>query len=310
MRRKFFPITAIVLIAVLVLGAAALYIAAAKIYRTSFNRRYGSAIPLPGQMEKYPAMTRTRHTFEAMQGHTLVGYLYTDAQGAQSKAMVVFAHGLGEGGQSGYLEIYDYLVRSGYCVFAYDATANDESEGEALGGLPQGIADMDHAVTYAQNLPETVGLPLVLMGYSWGGLSASNTLNTHPEAAATVAMAGWNDATDLVVRKGTEMLGSKMKLVLPFLRLYERVTYRQYAAGTAMSGFAKSEGGVMIVHGELDGTVPIEYGYDLYYETYAEDARFSFVRYPDRGHLVYKQSGRLDEELMAQVVAFCDKWVS
>ena len=36
--------------------------------------------------------------------------------------------------------------QGGYLVFGYDATANDESGGEIVGGMPQGIADLDKAI--------------------------------------------------------------------------------------------------------------------------------------------------------------------
>lgn len=311
MIRKILRIFVVLLAALLVLGMVAMYTLSASIYRDSFDYRCTTSPGNVDNMADFPALTRSRHTFTTLQGHTLVGHFYEAADGAAPKALVVFAHGLGGGGQSGYLEIFDYLVRSGYCVFAYDATGNDESQGEVIGGLPQGFVDMDHAVTYAQNLPETEGLPLVLMGYSWGGLSCTNTLNTHPETAAVVSLAGFNRSRDLIEYEGRQMVGDAVKLMLPFVTAYEFFTYGDYAFSTAMKGFATSDCGVMIVHGELDVTVPTKYGYDLYYETYADDPRFTFLSYPKRGHEVLTQPGvGLDPDLMAQIVDFCDRWVS
>lgn len=311
MKRKIFRIFAAILAVLLVLGTAAMYGFSAYIYRDSFNYRCTTSPGNVDDMADFPALTRTRHTFTTLQGHTLVGHFYEAADGAAPKALVVFAHGLGGGGQSGYLEIFDYLVRSGYCVFAYDATGNDESEGEVIGGLPQGFIDMDHAVTYAQTLPETANLPLVLMGYSWGGLSCVNTLNTHPEAHAVVALAGWNRSLDLIEYEGRQMVGDAVKFMLPFAAAYEFFTYGDYAFSTAMKGFAASDCGVMIVHGQRDITVPPEYGYDTYYETYADDPRFTFLSYPNRGHEVLTQPGvGLDTDLMTQIVDFCDRWVN
>lgn len=300
-------ITAIVLIAVLLAGMVAGYLAAAAMYKKSFNYRCTTTASNRYDIESFPTMTASRHTFSTRQGHQLVGYLYGSAEGAAPKALVVFAHGLGAGGQCSYLPIFDYLVQNGYCVFAYDATGNDESEGEAIGSLIQGYIDMDYAATYAQELEETAGLPLILMGYSWGALSAGNTLNTHPEAAAVVTIAGWNRARDLVDDSTRQKLGKAADLVMPFISLYEFVTYGKYASSTAMKGFERSDCGVMIIHGELDGTVPIELGYDIYAEKYADDPRFTFLRYSDRGHVNILP--KKDADMMAQIVAFCDKWV-
>lgn len=311
MKRKILLITAILLVVVLLAGMVAAYLAAAAMYKKSFNYRCTTSVSDRYDIEKFPAMTRSHHTFPTRQGHLLTGYLYGDADGAPPKALVVFAHGLGAGGQTGYLPIFDYLVQNGYCVFAYDATGNDESEGEAIGSLIQGYIDMDYAVTYAQGLKETAGLPLVLMGYSWGALSAGNTLNTHPEAAAVVTIAGWNRARDLVEDSTRKKLGDAAGLVMPFISLYEFATYGKYASSTAMKGFERSDCGAMIIHGELDGTVPIEYGYDIYAAKYENDPRFTFVRYSDRGHvnILPKSSTGFSGELLAQIVAFCDKWV-
>ena len=311
MKQKILAITAIVLVAVLLLGMAAAYRAVASAYRSAFDYRCITPIGDRRSVEEFPAMTGTRHIFPTRQGHKLTGYLYESADGSAAKALVVFAHGLGAGGQCSYLAIFDYLVRSGYCVFAYDATGNDESEGEAVGSLIQGYIDMDYAASYAQGLEETQGLPLVLMGYSWGGLSAGNTVNTHPEAAAVVTFAGWNKANDMVARSNQEKMGAAAKVMAPFVTLYEVFNYGKYAFSSAMKGFEGSDCGVMILHGELDSTVPIELGYDIYAEKYADDPRFTFLRYSDKGHLniLPKKGDGVDEEMMAQVVAFCDKWV-
>ena len=301
-------IVAIVLIAALLAGMVAAYCAVASAYRKAFDYRCTTSTGNSYDIEKFPAMSRQQHTFPTRQGHLLTGYLYESADGGAAKALVVFAHGLGAGGQRGYLPMFDCLIRNGYCVFAYDATGNDESEGEAIGGLPQGYIDMDYAVTYAQGLEETEGLPLVLMGYSWGALSAGNTLNTHPEAAAVVTIAGWNRASDLVMHSNRQKMGdTAAKLMAPFVTLHEFFTYGKYAFSTAMKGFEGSDCGVMILHGELDGTVPIQYGYDIYAEKYADDPRFTFVRYSDRGHVNILPKS--DNETMLQIVAFCDKWV-
>ena len=310
MKRKKLRFIVLSAAAVLLLSTAGLYLVSAGIYRCIFSQRYTTAPEDAYSLEQFPQMTASRHTFSALQGHTLVGYLYQNVDGAKPKALVVFAHGLGAGGQRRYLPIVDYLVRSGYCVFAYDATGNDESGGASVGGLPQGCADMDRAVTYARGLEETAELPLILFGYSWGALSAGNTLNNHPDAAAVVLVAGCNRSMDLIEYLAELRVGKAAKIGLPFVELYEYLTYGAYATDTAMDGFAASDCGVMIVHGTEDTVVPMKYGYDLYAETYENDPRFTFVRYVGRGHKIFTAYyKKLDESLMAQITAFCDNWV-
>ena len=55
--------------------------------------------------------------------------------------------------------------------------------------------------------------------------------------------------------------------------------YGKYTFSTGMKGSSKSDCDVMIIHGEQDETVPIKYGYETYYENYADNERFLFRKY-------------------------------
>ena len=286
----------------------ALYLSAVFIYSASFGYRYETPESKAFSIEDFPDMKQQMHSFESMQGQRLVGYLYESVDVTiKESALVVFAHGLGGGGQTGYMEIFNYLVESGFYVFAYDATSNDESEGKVMGGLPQGYIDLDYAITYAKGLKETKDLPLVLMGYSWGGLSVGNVLNYHPEARAVVSLAGWDKSLDILGHVGRK-IGDKVGILLPFFALHERLKYGKYADSSSMSGFEKSTCRVMIIHGALDDTVPIDCGYEKYYAKYGASDRFTFKKYDDRDHDVYHNSnGSLDTELFSEVVDFINQ---
>ncbi len=294
---------------VLLFLCTVLYVTAVSIYTASFNYRCETPESKAFSMEDFPTLKREKHSFETMQGHKLVGYLYESCNDdVDERALIIFAHGLGGGGQSGYMDIFNYLAQSGFYIFAYDATANDESEGETIGGLPQGYIDLDYAITYAQKLEETKNLPLVLMGYSWGGLSVTNVLNYHPEAKAVVSFAGWNRSMDIIDHVGRNTIGDKSGLLLPFISLHEHIKYGKYASATSMKGFERSGCRVMIVHGELDETIPIGYGYEKYYERYKGDPRFTFKKYDDRGHdVILNSSGSTDMKLFSEVVDFINQ---
>ena len=300
-------IIAIVLALLIVGGCVALYFLAVSIYDGSFNYRCTSEEKISFDVSEFPGLTRERHTFTSNKGQTLVGYLY-EKEDVEKKAVIVFAHGLGAGGQRGYMDMFDVFTSNGYYVFAYDATANDESEGDVVGGLPQGFIDLDHAIDYAYTIDEIKDMPFVLMGYSWGGMSVVNALNYHPEVEALVSFAGWNKSMNLIDYEGCQMVGGVAKLLLPFASIYEYQMYGSYSFSTGMKGFAKSDCDVMIVHGVEDETIPIEYGYETYYKKYGDDPRFVFKKIENRGHLVLtEEDGSLDLELMADVVAFLNK---
>ena len=285
-----------------------LYFFAQSIYDRSFNYRCTTSVEKKFEVSEFETLTRERYTFQSKQGQQLVGYLYEQNNpDLQEKGVVVFAHGLGGGGQTGYMDIFQCLTMHGYYVFAYDATANDESEGDVIGGLPQGFIDLDYAIDFAYTIEEISDLPFVLMGYSWGGLSVANVLNYHPEVEAVVSMAGWNKSMNLIEYRGCEMVGNVAKLLIPFAIVHEYLMYGDYVFSTALKGFENSDCKVMIVHGVKDDTIPIEYGYETYYEKYGEDERFVFKKYEDRDHHVLNYAdGARDFELMAEVVEFFD----
>ena len=55
-----------------------------------------------------------------------------------------------------------------------------------------------------------------------------------------------------------------------------------------------SSAGIMVIHSKDDATVPTKYGYDKFYEAFADDDRFDFVLYENRGHdyLLYSDASR------------------
>ncbi len=299
----------IVLAALALVSSAALYFLARSVYNERFKARYTTSPTDSFELSGFETLAGTRYTFPTRQGHRLVGYLYRQNDPTfAAKGVIVFAHGLGAGGQNGYMDVFHHLSKQGYYVFAYDATANDESEGERVGGLPQGIIDLDYAIDCVYSIEELKDLPVGLMGYSWGALSVTNVLNFHPEVQAVVSLAGCNRSLDLIEYHGVKMAGRPAKFLMPFAWLHEYLMYGQYAFSTAMKGFENSDCQVMIVHGERDQTVPMKYGYDLYFEKYGADDRFVFKSYKHRDHdLLRPYSRTLDHELMDEIVMFFDQ---
>ena len=307
MRKMILMILAVLLTGCLI----ALYLVARSVYNGRFNFRCTTSQSDAFDISEFETLANTRYVFKSKQGHQLVGYLYeqTDPE-LLPKGVIVFAHGLGAGGQNGYMDTFHYLTRQGYYVFAYDATANDESEGDVIGGLPQGYIDLDYAIDFVYGIEKLRGLPVGLMGYSWGALSVTNVLNFHPEVKAVVSLAGCNRSLDLIEYHGCKMVGKAAKWLIPFAWLHEYLMYGDYACSTAMKGFANSDCKVMIVHGALDRTVPIQYGYDAYFEKYGTDERFVFKKYKYRDHdLLRENRGKrnLDLELMAEIASFFDQ---
>ena len=256
---------------------------AMSVYNDNFGVRFTTYEPLAWELEDFEGLMRDKHTFESDKGQVLTGYKYY-RNNTEVKGLVVIAHGFGGGGHRSYMNIADYFASNGYVVFAYDATGNDESEGEAVGGLPQGIIDLDYALRFIKSSPEFAGLPIVLWGHSWGGYSVGSVMKLHPDVKAAVIVAGFNESLDMLETEGRNIAGDAIDFVLPYFEEYEKETFGKYASMSILESLVETEASVMIIHSADDDMIPIEMSYDRYYEKYADNESFTFIRFEDRGH--------------------------
>ena len=272
----------IVLLSIIVLIVIGWWAFCVKMYNDNFDISAVSYEPLMLHVEDFDGLECRNYSFSSDKGQLLAGYLYTN--GDNQHGIVIIAHGFGGGGHNSYMDAADYFARNGYYVFAYDATAMDQSEGEGLGGVPQGVIDLDHAISFVESNNDIPDLPIVLFGHSWGGYCVSAVLTYHPEVKAVIECSGFNSSSDMFESGGKSQAGSLIYTMTPFIRLHERFKYGKYAANTAMDGFNATEAAVMIVHSADDDVIGIEYGLDKYYKKYKDDPRFTFIRFDDRGH--------------------------
>ena len=278
-KKKILLIAVLSIIILLTIGWWAFCV---NIYNENFNVRGDSYEPLMLRTEDFDGLKCTEYSFSSDHRQMLAGYLYS--VGENQKGIVVLAHGFGGGGHNSYMDCADYFARNGYYVFAYDATGTDQSEGDGVGGVPQGVIDLDHAISFVEQNSDIPDLPIVLFGHSWGGYSVCAVLTYHPEVNAVIECSGFDRSSDMFESGGKSQAGGVIYTMTPFIRIYERFKYGKYAANTAMDGFDAADAFVMIVHSADDDVIGIEYGCDKYYKKYKDDTRFTFIRFEDRGH--------------------------
>ncbi len=299
-KKKILIIVLCIVVVLLIVGD---WVLSVMIYNENFNKRFESYEPLMLHIDDFDGLQRTKYEFSSDKGQTLTGYMYSS--GENQRGIIVMAHGFGGGGHNSYMDCANYFAHHGYYVFAYDVTGNDESEGEGVGGLPQGVIHLDYAISFVEESGNFPDLPIGLFGHSWGGYSVCSVLTYHPEVKAIIECSGFNSSSDMFEAEGKKQAGNGIYLMMPFVKLHERIKYGSYASNTAMDGFAATEAAVMIVHSVDDNVVPIEYGYDTYYEKYKDDPRFSFIRFEDKGHnYVYNDMTYINE-----FNAGFDKWL-
>ena len=275
------------------------------VYKTLFNKRITSEEPYRYSVDDFPGLKRDRHHFFSDDGQILVGYMYYYQEQPQ-KGVVVMAHGFGGGGHLTYLDCANYLAKNGFYVFAYDATGNDESEGDGIIGFPEGIIDLNNAINYVESLDKFNNYPIMLFGHSWGAYSVCNVLYYHPEVKAVVAMSGFNNSADLIRTQGHIYSNGGEEAVMPFIKNHEKELFGNWANSTAIRGFDSTKAHVFIVHSGDDKTVPYEAGYKIYYEKYKNNPRFTFRLFESKGHGTVYYS----EEGMKYSLEWDDKWKS
>ncbi len=280
-KKKKKKIVLVVVISIILLLITCWMALCIKLYDDNINISADSYEPLMLRVSDFEGLECKEYSFTSDKGQNLAGYLYSKCR--EVHGIVIIAHGFGAGHNS-YMDVADYFAGNGYLVFAYDATAMDKSEGESLGGVPQGVIDLDHAISFVENCHEIPDLPIVLFGHSWGGYSVSSVLTYHPEVSAVIECSGFNSSPDMFESGGKDVAGNVIYAMRPCISIYEHIKYGKYAENTAMDGFDSTDAPVMIVHSADDGVIGIEYGLDKYYKKYAEDPRFTFIRFEDRGH--------------------------
>ncbi len=285
--KKVLKVVLIVLgISVVLLGAGVLIglkPLAMSVYNDNFGVRFTSYEPLAWEVEDFEGLMRDKYTFASDKGQMLTGYKYY-RDNVEVKGLVVLVHGFGGGGHRNYMNIAEYFASNGYAVFAYDATGNDESEGEVIGGLPQGVIDLDYALRFVKSSADFDNLPIVLWGHSWGGYSVGSVLKLHPDVKAAVIVAGFNESLDMLETAGRDIAGDAIDFILPYFEEYENETFGEYASMSILESLEVTESAVMFIHSTDDSTIPIENSFDRFFEQFGDNERFTFIRFEDRGH--------------------------
>ena len=261
------------------------------VYESIFSMRFHTEEYLLFSPSEFEGLVAERSEFES--NSTLTGYKYSK-EGMTPKGVIVIAHGLGDGGHNKYMPYIDKFTDYGYYVFGYDAQGTDESDKKAPEGFPQSIKDLDSAIDHVQSINEYKSLPIMLFGHSFGAYSVGNVLNHHPEVECAVMVAGFNESESMLGQYPRKVLGFLVDgVLLPYVSLYERIKFgKEYSKITAVDGMEMTDAEILIVHSQNDKRVPIEYGYEIYYEEFKDDERFHFIKYEDQGHsdMLYSQN--------------------
>lgn len=198
-----------------------------------------------------PAYSREMVSFRSGD-NMLVGYIYGQEN---DKGLIVWSHGIGCGHEA-YLEEILWFADRGWRVFAYDGTGCGESEGSGSLGLPQSALDLNCALDFAERDLRLAGIPVMLVGHSWGGYAVGAVLNYDHRVRAAVSISGYSDPMEMLT-EGAEQMAGKIGSLLtyPFIWGYNRLLFGHNLSRTAVSGINYSGIPVLVLHGEHDTDV-------------------------------------------------------
>ena len=205
----------------------------------------------PDYIRKHPRLNVEFHSGE----NILQGYIY-GLENENPKALLVFSHGITVGHEM-YINSLMWFVEQGYLVFAYDATGSCTSEGSGTVGLVQSALDLHNALLFAEQCERFEGLPVFLLGHSWGGYAVAAVQNFDHNIQAAISVSGYADPVEML-ELGAE-LNTRMpnfaKAMTPFIWGYNKATFGEYSSLNAVDGINRSGIPNLIVHGELDDYV-------------------------------------------------------
>ena len=165
-------------------------------YESIFGKRFETESWALFSVYDYEGLRMERSDFQS-DDITLAGYKYSKHNN-ETKGVIVIAHSLGGGGHNMYMPFVDYFCSQGYYVFAFDACGNDNSGGDSVKGLPQGLIDLDNAINHIKSVEEYKDLPLALFGHSWGAYAVGNVLYRQPQVKAVAMIAGFNETEEFM----------------------------------------------------------------------------------------------------------------
>lgn len=184
--------------------------------------------------------------------NTLQGFVYG---GSNENGLIVISGGLGATADD-YLPMIMFFVDNGWRVFAFNNTGVAGSEGKSTRGLTQSVIDLDAALSFIKNSAEFSGLPVMLVGHSWGGYAVCAVLNNNHSVNAVASFAGYNNGRDVYDDFGTKAVGLRYYMLFPHFRVIQRLYFGRAVGFTAVGGINKANIPVMIVHASDDDQMP------------------------------------------------------
>jgi dipeptidyl aminopeptidase/acylaminoacyl peptidase len=200
-------------------------------------------------------------TFSSLDGLNLRGWYMPPKNGA----VVIVLHGHG-GNRDQLLLDTSFLIKQGFGALLYDARNCGESDGEMTTlGLKE-IDDVRGALAFVQAQPGVDPKRIGIMGHSMGGATGIMAAAQTQDFRAVVSESAFSSLESLIRGNIQQLLGLP---AFPFAPL--TIFWGQVETGVDIQGVkpvleinAISPRPILLIHGGLDDTIPVENAYQLY----------------------------------------------
>ena len=241
-------------------------------------RQDGSPLLSYFSASDFPGLQYTPFDFIGNNGQKLQGYFYY-YQNPRRDRLIIFDHGMGYG-HVAYMKEIELIARHGYTVFSYDHTGCRESGGENIVGFSQSLCDLDFAVNAMRTLEEYAGMPISVIGHSWGGFAALNISALHPEIESCVSLSGFICVDQIIA----QFFPGILKLYRPAVLRLEHEANPMYSLIDARKGLRNTKTRVLYIASDDDPTVKTEYHFNPLRDALVDNKNVEFLLVHGKKH--------------------------
>ncbi len=222
---------------------------------------------------------------------------YIPAAGSQSAPTLIVLHGWGSNSEM-MLPLADPFYHSGYALLFVDARNHGASESDSFSSLPRFAEDLESALDWLLQQPETDTTRIGLIGHSVGAAAALLVASRRKEIAAVVSLASFAHPERIMRR----YLASRSVPFIPFG--WYTLSYIQRVIGYSFEDIAPQNSigdivcPVLLAHGMYDTTVPVEDAELLHAESRKESTYLLLV---DGDHEDYEGLRKRADEVLGFV---------
>jgi len=176
---------------------------------------------------------------------------------SQSSPALIVLHGWG-GNSEMMLPVADPFYRAGYALLFIDARNHGASDSDSFSSLPRFAEDLESALDWLQQQPETDPGRIGLIGHSLGAAAALLLASRRRDVAAVVSLASFAHPEGVMRR----YLAARSVPFVPFgwytLRYVQRVIGHRFNDIAPQNIIRKTTCPVLLAHGREDTKVPVE----------------------------------------------------